>query len=267
MRRHLSILLLIITLASSCSNYNRVMKGNDLDAKFDMALRLYNKGNYFKALPVLEELIAVYRGTKKAEKTYYYYAYTNYKIGDYSSAAYDFENFVKTFPSSEFAEECAYMQAYCFFQDSPIYSLDQSNTYKAIVQLQLFIDRYPLSERVQQCNKLIDQLENKLETKAYENARMYYNMDDYKSAIAAFRNLLTDYPSSPHREEVMFMLIKAQFNLAQNSIEEKRFARMNEALTFYGEFSSNFPSSDFKKEADGLASVIRVNIEKLKPNN
>ena len=97
------ILLIISIFVASCSSYTRVMKGNDMDAKLNLAIKLYNKGDYFKALPLLEELITVYRGTKKAEKTYYYYAYTNYQLGDYETAAYDFDNFAKTFPGSKYS--------------------------------------------------------------------------------------------------------------------------------------------------------------------
>ncbi|MFM7217477.1 MAG: outer membrane protein assembly factor BamD [Bacteroidota bacterium] len=245
-----------------CSEYNRVSKGNNLDAKLELAIKLYQKGDYFKALPLLEELMVVYRGTKKAEQSLYYYAYTNYKIGDYSSAAFDFENFVKTFPNSEYTEECAYMQAYCYYEDSPNYSLDQTNTYKAIGQLQLFIDRFPLSSRVEESNKLIDQLESKLEQKFYSNAKMYFDMEDYKAAVTAFRNLLNDFPMSPHREISMFLMAEAQYRLAMNSVEEKKLVRMNEALAFYGEFIMTFPESKSKKEAEQTAREIREILEK-----
>jgi outer membrane protein assembly factor BamD len=259
--RQLFFLSVVLVALSGCSSYNRVTKGKDMDAKLDLAVKLYKKGNYYKALPLFEELIAVYRGTKKAEMTYYYYAYCNFKAGDYTSAAYDFENFVKSYPNSEYTEECAYMQAYCYFMDSPGYTLDQTNTYKAINQLQLFADRYPSSARLQECNNLIDQLEAKLEMKAYENARMYFFMDEYKAAVTSFRNLLNDFPASPHREEAMFLVIKSQYKLALFSIDAKKIARLNEALTFFGEFQASYPGSEYKKEAESIASDIKKWLE------
>ena len=263
MKIKFALLLLVAGLIlSGCSDYNRIVKGKDLDAKLDLAIKLYNKGDYYKALPIFEELIAVYRGTKKAEKTVYYYAYTNFKVGDFNSAAYDFENFVKTFPNSEYTEECAFMQAYCYYEDSPKYSLDQTSTYKAIAQLQLFADRYPQSSRLTECNQLIDKLESKLEHKAYEIAKLYFHMEDYKAAVTSFRNLLNDFPTSPNREECMFLIIVAQFKLAENSIEDKKNTRYNEALTFYGEFSAFYPSSDYKDDADQMAVAIRLWLEK-----
>ncbi|MBK6837899.1 MAG: outer membrane protein assembly factor BamD [Bacteroidetes bacterium] len=231
------ILLIISIFVASCSSYTRVMKGNDMDAKLNLAIKLYNKGDYFKALPLLEELITVYRGTKKAEKTYYYYAYTNYQLGDYETAAYDFDNFAKTFPGSEYSEECAFMHSYCYYQDSPEYSLDQTNTVKAINELQLFADQYPQSSRIEQCNKLIDQLRAKLEEKSFQNAKLYFNMEEYKASITTFRNLLNDFPSTTYSEQALFLILKGSFLLAENSFEDKKYPRYQETIIAYSDFA------------------------------
>ncbi|HNP48458.1 MAG TPA: outer membrane protein assembly factor BamD [Bacteroidia bacterium] len=261
------ILLIISVFASGCSNYTRVMKGTDMDAKLNLAIKLYNKGDYFKALPLLEELITVYRGTKKAEKTYYYYSYTNYQLGDYETAAYDFDNFAKTFPSSEYAEECAFMHSYCYYQDSPEYSLDQTNTQKAINELQLFADQYPQSTRIEQCNKLIDQLRAKLEEKNFQNARLYYNMEEYKAAVTTFKNLLTDFPSTQYREEAMFLILKGSYLLAENSIEDKKLPRFQEAVAAYLDFAGSYAESKYRKEADDIVLQARKRLEKLLPSS
>lgn len=264
MNRKISLILLVFTiLLTGCSNYNRILKGNDMDAKMDAAVRYYNKGDYYKALPLFEELITVYRGTRKAEKTYYYYAYTNYRLEDYQAAAYDFDNFRKTFPSSEYTEECAFMHAYCYFQDSPIYSLDQTNTMTAINELQLFADRYPNSTRISEANDLIDQLRDKLETKTYETAKLYYNMESYKAASTTFKNLLHDFPSTQYRETALFLTYKAAYLFAEGSIDSKREGRYNEALRSFGEFSIAFPESKHMKEANDIAADIKKKLDKL----
>lgn len=234
-----------------------------MDAKLDLAIKLYDKGDFFKALPLLEELITVFRGTKKAEKTYYYYSYTNYRLGDYESAAYDFENFAKTFPSSEFTEECSYMHAYCFYQDSPQYSLDQTNTIKAINELQLFTDRYPHTSRLNQCNMLIDQLRGKLELKSYENAQMYYEMDSYKAAITSYKILMKDFPSTNFREDVLFKIVKATYMFAENSIEEKKAVRYSETIVAHTEFILAFPKSRMREKADEIVALAQKKLEKL----
>ena len=248
---------------TSCTKYGRMMKSTNLDAKQEYAIKLYNKGKYYKALPLFEELITMLRGTKKAELTYYYYAYTNYQLEDYETAAYDFGNFARSFPTSQYAEECAYMHAYCYYLSSPEYALDQTSTLKALNELQLFIDEHPESKRIEECNQLIDKLRFKLETKDREIASLYYHMEDYKAAVTAYKNLLKEFPATVYREESMFMAMKSEYLYAENSIETKKQERYSAALVTYAEFTAAFPESKWKKEAEGIAEDCRKRIEKL----
>lgn len=261
-RQIVSVLMLWLFLAS-CGQYNKMLKSRDYDAKLDYAIKLYNKGDYFKALPLLEELITVYRGTKKAEQTYYYYSYTNYRIGDYETAAYDFESFSKTFPGSEYAEECSFMHAYCYYQSSPLYSLDQTSTMKAINELQLFVDRFPQSKRVDECNNLIDRLREKLERKDFEIAELYFNTDAYKAAITCYKNMLHDYPATKYREEILFKIVKSSYYLAEGSIDTKKIERYNAVMTAYAEFINAFPQSKFKGKADDYYESSQKKLDKL----
>jgi outer membrane protein assembly factor BamD len=155
------------------------------------------------------------------------------------------------------------MHAYCYYQDSPEYSLDQTSTHKAINELQLFTDRYPKSPRVEQCNKLIDQLRGKLELKSYSNAEMYYNMDSYKAAIVTYKNLLHDYPSTNFREDAMFKIIKSSYLLAENSFEEKKSDRYSATIKAYTDFISAFPESRMKEKAAEIAGNAQKKLDKL----
>ncbi len=230
--------------------------------KYEAAVKYYEKGEYYKALPILEELVPVYRGTSKGEKAYYYFAYSYYHLGNFEAAAYHFENFVESFPSSSYTEECQFMNAYCYFLDSPIYSLDQTNTYKAINKLQLYINKYPNSPRVTQSNELMDRLRFKLETKAFELAKMYYFQEDYRSSVYSFRNVIRSYPASIYTEDCLFYAAKASYIYANKSIETKKQERLIEADDACVEFISAFPESKYIKEITGLKADINKQIEK-----
>jgi outer membrane protein assembly factor BamD len=263
MKIRLLSLVLSVLILSSCSEYSRVQKGKDMDKKLDMAIKLYDRKEYYKALPLLEELSTVFRGTMKAEKTAYYFAYTNYRLGDFQSAAYDFANFAKTYPNSEFAEECAYMHAYCYFQDSPDFPLDQTNTHKAINELQLFTDRFPKSTRVEECNKVIDQLRGKLELKDFEIAEMYLHKESYQAAIVTYRNLLKEYPSTTFREDAMFKIVKASYLLAENSYEEKKVERYEGTIRAYSDFLSAFPESRLNDKAKDYSLAAKKKLDRI----
>jgi len=266
----LSISLLLTLSVISCkSKFEKLRLSNDTAKKYQEALKLYNDKSYNKALILFDDLIQKYRGRSEAEDLYYYYAYTNYKLKDYTTSRYHFKTFADTYPNSPKAEECRFMAAYCYYLESPVYSLDQENSLKAIESLQLFINLYPKSERVAEASKLIDNLRGKLEKKAFENANLFlqtgeYDFQNYKSAVIAFRNVLRDYPDTKYSEEIEFLVIKAQYFYARNSIEYRQEERFNEALSMFTEFAEKYPSSKYLKEAQGIKKDAEKGIADVK---
>lgn len=257
------VFLSILLVFAGCSKYQRVLKGNDYEKKFDMAKVYYDNGKYQKSFPLFEELITVFRGTSKAEDVYYYYSYCNYHLGDYMLAGYHFDNFVRTFPRSVRAEDAQFMNAKCYFLDSPETSLDQTSTYKAIDELQLFINKYPESPKVDECNTLMDRLRFKLETKSYNTAKLYYRLGEYKAAIFALRNTLEEYPDTKFREGISFMILKSAFALAENSIDSKKVERYQQAIRECEEFAERFPRSNELKEARNIKTDCQKALERI----
>lgn len=261
----LSLFILFIIVFTGCkSRFEKLRASTDVAKKYQEAIRLYNKKDYSKALVLFDDLVQRYRGRSESEDLYYYYAYTNYKLKDYLSARYHFKTFADTYPSSPKAEECRFLAAYCFYLDSPNYSLDQDNTYKAIESLQLFINLYPKSERVVEASKLIADLREKLERKSFENAKLFLDIGDYQAAVIAFRNSAKDFPDTKYAEEMEFLTIQAQYLYAKNSLETKQEDRYNEAIEEYNRFVERYPKSTFLKEAEELKTASLKGIEKTK---
>lgn len=242
--------------------FNKLVKSSDMDAKYVAAVKYFDKEEYTRALTLFEELMGVYRGTSKGEEVHYYYAYCSYNLSDYIVAGYQFRNFVRNFPTSKHAEECAYMNAYCFYLNSPEYSLDQIDTKLAIKEFQRFTSQYPQSTRIQECNDILDKLRGKLERKSYENSMLYYNMSDYKASIVAFGNHLKDFPGSSHVEELNYLIIRSYYLLALNSIESKKQERFKAAADHYIKFLDNFPKSEYLKQAEMVYSSALKSLEK-----
>ncbi len=259
-------LLFIVLLAGCKSKFEKLRSSNDTAQKYQEALRLYNNRYYNKALILFEDLVQRYRGRAEAEELYYYYAYTNFKLRDYITSRYHFKVFAETYPYSSRAEECRFMSAKCYYLESPVYSLDQQNTVKAIDALQLFINLYPKSERVVEASKLIDDLRTKLETKSYANAKLFLDIGDYKAAIVAFKNSMRDFPDTKYAEEMEFLTIRAQHLFAKHSFEIKQEGRFNEAIQLYADFVAKYPSSKYLKDAEQLKADSEgsiVSVQKL----
>jgi outer membrane protein assembly factor BamD len=255
--------LFIVTLSSCKSKYEKLKASNDNAKKYQEAVKFYNKKDYSKALGLFEDLVTRYRGRAEAEDLFYYYAYTNYKLKDYTSARFHFKTFADTYPSSPRAEECRFIAAYCFYLDSPIYSLDQENTTKAIESLQLFINLYPKSDRVTEASKLIQNLRDKLEQKAYANSKLYLTIGDFQSAVIAFNNTLRDYPDTKYAEELEFLTIRAQYEYAKISYDRRQEERYNQAISYADQFTEKYPTSKFLKDAadykkDSEQGIVRA---------
>jgi outer membrane protein assembly factor BamD len=246
------LLISSIFVLASCSKYQKLLKSADNDLKYEQAIKFYEKKDYYRALQLFDQLNAFLKGTEKAERIAYYYAYCYYNQNDFLMGNYYFKRFATSYPKSPYAEECAYMSAYCNYQESPRSSLDQTSTQDAIKELQLFINMYPASEKVAKANDLIDELRAKLEKKAYDIGMLYYKMLDYKAAIVTFRNIIKDFPDTPHRENLLYYILKSNYKYASKSIDIKRKERFTATIEAYNDLVSSFPKSQYLKEAHSM---------------
>ncbi|KAA2240555.1 outer membrane protein assembly factor BamD [Chitinophaga agrisoli] len=264
--RKIFIYLTLFTLvvATSCNmELRRIEKSKDFSKKLAYADKLYKKKKYTQAQLLYEELFPVYKGTDKFEPIYYNYAYCSYYVKDYVQAAFHFKNYLDAFPNSPHATEVDYMQAYCYYKQSPKVNLDQTNTVKAISAMQTYINSYPTSDKVAEANLVIELCRRKLEKKEYNSAELYYNLGYYKSAAIAFKGLQRNYPDSDKSDEYKLMAIKAYFNYAKNSIIERQKERYEEVVTEYMDFADHYPSSKIKPDAEHYYALAQTNIKTL----
>ena len=268
--RNFSIALLAVLTVSACGDYNKILKSTDYEFKYKKAVEFYEEGEYAKAGTLFEELVNIYRGTSQADQIYYFYAKSMMGQKDYLMANHYFKTLLDEYPGSDFAEEAQYMVGYCSYLLSPKPRLDQTITHEAIEALRLYINLYPYSDRVDEANRLIDELQDKLVYKSYLSARLYYDFENFKAAVIAIDNSLREYPDSQYREELKFMLLKSKYLLAMNSVEEKQEERLSQALDEYFAFVDEFPDSEHSKEVqkfyEDVADLLNYNREQTNIN-
>jgi len=255
-----------VFLLTSCDPYQKVLKSEDYDMKYEKSKEYYNTGEYHKAIPIFEELMTVFKGKQNIEKLYYFHAYSHYGQRDYLLAAFYFQNFIDYYPNSYLAEDALFMIPYCHTKMSPKSSLEQTYSYKAIEGFQIFANSYPKSEKIPEVNELIDGMRAKIEDKEYKNSELYFNTRKYKAAVSSFENFLKDYPYSEYRETVKLMILKSYYYMAKNSVEDKKEERYNLAIDAYNDFISSYADSKYAREAKNLVASAKVNLEKLENN-
>jgi outer membrane protein assembly factor BamD len=261
------LLFLTVTLVS-CGGFEKLRKNGTDEMKYQAALDFYKKGDYSKAVIFFEELKPILKGSDQQEMATFYEAYCNYHLSLYPVASMQFRRFYDTFARSEYAEEALYMSAYASYKDSPSYNLDQGSTLEAIESLQSFINSYPQSKFVDEASKIIIELRDKLERKAYERVTLYYkttpsNIANYRSAVIAATNFQRDFPDSKYNEELAFLKVKAEYELAQNSIEAKKKERYGEVIAFYQSLVDKYPENKNIRAAEKMYADSQKQLERI----
>ena len=248
---------------AACDGYNKLLKSTDYDLKLQKAKEYYDKKVFMRSSELYEELIPIVKGTDKAADVYYFFTWSEYYMGDYMLSQYHFKNFTRQYPNSPYVEECAYMSAYCYFLNSPNFTLDQTHSKDAIKEFQSFIDNYPESKRLDTCNILVDQLNSKIEKKEYEIIKQYFKLDDWKATIVAVRNYIKEHPASANNDELYYYLIDSYYLLAINSVHHKKEERLNAVVENYVKFIDLYPKSSYLSRAESIYNNSKRLKEKL----
>ncbi|SHH77096.1 outer membrane protein assembly factor BamD [Winogradskyella jejuensis] len=260
--KKLVYILLSVLVLNSCSDFQKVMKSEDIALKYKTGEDLFNEGKYKKANRLFEQIVPKYRGKPQAEKLMYMHSMCFYKLEQYYLSSYRFEQFVNSYPNSEKAEEAAFLSAKSYYEESPIYSKDKEETVKAIEKIQLFVNSYPDSKYLSEANELVKELDFKLEKKAFEIAKQYNRIYDYKASIKSFNNFLLDFPGTTLREDALYYKFNSEYNLAVLSIKELKQERIAIALADYNALLKAFPNTKYLDEANDL----KEQLEKEKTN-
>lgn len=254
---------LLFALTACKSEFERVRTSGDPAVMLEKADTYFENEEYQKAQTLYELIISSYRGRSEAELISFNYAYTYYHLRQYILAAYYFKNFAQTFGASSYRQEADFMTAYSNYQLSPSFRLDQTYTQQAIEDFQSFVNQYPNSERVGECNRLIDEMRLKLEQKDFAAAQLYFDLQQYQAAIRSFENLLIEFPDTRRAEEVRLRTIRAAYLLAVNSFVEKQEERYREAVERAQAFLERYQNSEDRAEVQEMLKNSEDRLKQL----
>jgi len=258
-----ALLTLLAVVVVSCDHYNRIVKSDDYEAKFQEANRLYDNEKYERCVGLYEQVYQRSPKSPQGEISYYRMGMACYYVEDWYLASYYLSSFQLKFPYSKLVEETMFLAAMCAVNNSPQPSLDQTETEVALDEIQNFINRFPNSERVDTCNIVMNNLRFKLQTKEIMNVRLYSKTGNYRAAVVAAHAYLDTYPVTEYREEVYAILLRNQKLLAANSVNTKLTERIRDAEDTYANFLAEFPESLYLREFDNYLMEIKelTNIE------
>ena len=244
--------VLAAVLSSCKSQYEILLNSNDADLKYEAAFDYFNQGKYAKAGSLFESLSMLTNGTERDDKVRFYWGLSNYKFKDYYTAETNFENFLETYPRSPFASEARYLRLDCLYRSTLRWELDQTPTYKAMTEISEYMIEFPKTPHMQTCRDMLQELNDRLDKKAYEAAKLYYKMENYKSSRIAFRNVLKDDADNIYREDILYYIAMSSYKYANMSVPEKQKERYLTFVDDYLNFIGEIPQSRYRKELDNV---------------
>lgn len=256
-------LLALVTMNSCKSEFEKLRASGDLKTLTTRGLQYYEKGEWSKAQTLFELIMPSLKGQAQLEEISYKYGYTHYNLRNYQSANFYLKNFANTFSNSTFREDAEFMAAFAEYKQSPTFRLDQESSLKAIEGFQYFANNFPESKRVKECNKLIDELRLKMQKKAFDEGTLYYELQEYQASITVYDNLLKEFPDIADVEQTRFMILKAQYSWAENSIYEKQTERYKLVVEKYKDFNDKFPKSKYKSVAETYLKNANAKLKSL----
>jgi outer membrane protein assembly factor BamD len=253
----ISCMAVAVVMISCKSQYELLLNSNDADAKYEAAFAYYNDGKYSKAASLFESLSMLTDGTERDDTVKYYWGLSNYKFKDYYTAETNFEKFIESYPRSPFTSEARYLRLDCLYRQTLRYELDQSPTYKAMNAISEYILEYPSNTHMQQCKDMLEELNVRLDRKAYEAAKLYYRMEDYKASRVAFRNVLKDDAENIYREDILYLIAMSSYKYAHLSVPSKQKERYLTFVDDYYNFIGELPESHYRKELDAVYNKVQ----------
>ncbi len=252
-----------VLFVSCKTTYNTVLKSTDYDYKYEAAKEYYAAGNYGKCSQLLEDMVMLLKGTEKAEESLFMLGMCYYNMRDYETATLYLDRYYKTYTKGTYTELARFFSGKASYMQSPDIRLDQSPTITAINTLLEFLDFYPYSDKRSEVYDLLEILRNRLAEKEYQSALLYYNLgsytgncvnggSNYEACIITAENTLKTYPYTSHREDLMMMILRARYRLANKSIASKKEERYRETIDEYFGFKNEFPESKYMHEADKI---------------
>ena len=264
MKHILHCLALSLTfLLASCNQYSMVTKSTDYDYKYEVAKQCYAAGQYNRAANILQDVIAMYKGTDKGEESLFLLGLSSFKARNYDAASAYLKRYYQSYPKGTYAERARFYSGLALYESTPEVRLDQSGTYAAVTEFSNYLELYPAGEYSKEAQRLIFEMQDKLVEKEYLSAKLYYDLgsyfgnctnggSNYQACIVTAQNAIKDYPYTSHREAFAILILRAKFTLATQSVEEKKVERYQDAIDEYYGFMTEYPESQYMKEAKQL---------------
>ncbi len=245
---------LLVVILASCGEYNKILKSTDADLKYTYAKKYFDEKKYGRTITLLGEILPYFKNRTEEQEMMFLLGQAYFYDKDYTSATLIYKRYYNQFPKGDYTELARFNAGYGLYLDSPDARLDQTNTFKAMQELQEYLEYYPKGQKSKEAEDIMFELQEKLAYKEYMACRLYYNLgmymgNNYESCIVTAREALKNYPFSAFAEEYQIYTIRSKFELADKSVDTKKPVRFRDLIDEHFNYVNMFPDGKYKKES------------------
>lgn len=252
----------VAIVLAGCSGSQELQQSSPQDA-FQQGMENYEAGDYDDAAEAFQAVLNFGQTVENADDAQFYLARSYQADGRYEMAATEYRRFVQLYPNDQRAADAEYGRALSFYELSPQYQLDQTNTERAISAFLLYMERYPNHERVSEAEEKVTELREKMARKQYDAGELYERRDMYRAAAYTYENVFDQYPDTPVADEALLAAIRTYIAYADMSVEERQAERYQEAVAQYERLTQVFPDSPLLDEAEELHAEAQERLDEL----
>ena len=260
--RHLPWILCAAVFLAGCSGTGRITYDSPEEA-YQSGVERLEAGDYERAIEYFQAVFNYGRGNEWADDAQLKLAEAYYQSEQYILAASEYTNFLQIYRTDERAPRAMYQRAMSYYQLSPNYKLDPTQTQRAIDYFQLFISRYPDDDRVTDAEERIAELRNKLAHKKFAAGEGYARRDQFEAAAVTFESVFDQYPETDWADNALFEAMRSYAEFAEISVPSRQAERYGLAVDQYERLVQIFPESPVLKEAEALYTEIQSRLEQI----
>jgi outer membrane protein assembly factor BamD len=234
--KHLKYLILIlpVVMLFGCGS-SKDKSFDTADELYTRAMELYLDEDYLEAKELFDVFKLQYPASNRADDAQFFLSEIHFHLKEYILAAFNYNRLRSIYPGSDYVEESMYMEAECYYQESPSYERDQDYTKKAIGAFQEFQYLYPQSDSLYSlASERLDDLRNKLARKDYSIAVLYTKLDDPRAAVVYFDSVISNYNDTEYYEPALYGKIEAL-------VEMNKTNELKNVIRFY---KNSFPDGN-----------------------
>ena len=240
------VMALLFIPACSHKDISSTTVDKDADSLYKQANAALQQEEYKKAVELFAKVTYEFPYHPLSNKAHIMEIYSNYLLQDYDAVIFSVENYTKTHPVSDYTSYAYYMKALAYYAQIELPQRDQSMTEEAKQAFTEVISRFPKSEYASDSKAKLSLVNDRLAAHEMIVGRYYLKKEEMPAAIERFKNVVSNYSTTPQIEEALYRLVEAYLFLGM-----KDEARKNAAV-----LGHNYPKSSWYKESYRLLKSL-----------